>query len=87
VLSFIWLFSIGRTVLFQNVWKLRMEALAGRHPGDGRFEVLSSKVDLSRLPIWVRLAGAVSSKVYLVGAPILFAAAWSAVLIFTLAAG
>ncbi len=87
VLSLIWVFSIGRTVLFQKVWKFKMESLAQKYPGEDRFGILSSKIDMSRLPLWVRFAGAVSSKFYLIGAPILFAGAWCAVLLFTLATG
>lgn len=87
VLSMIWVFSIGRTVRFQTVWKLKMESLAERYPGDARFNILTSKVDEKRLPVWVRLAGAVSSKFYLIGAPILFAGAWFVILVISVVTG
>ncbi len=87
VLSLIWVFSIGRTVLFQQIWKLRIQELRDRHPDVDRFQVLSSPVDTSRLPLWLRAAGGVSSKFYLIGAPFLFAAAWGAILAVTLIGG
>lgn len=86
VLSLIWTLSIGRTALFQKVWQIKMTAIASRHPSDPRFQTANPADAIHLAPVWLRAVGSVSSKYYLLGAPILFFVAWSAVALFTFVA-
>jgi hypothetical protein len=82
-LSAVWLLSIGRTVLSQQLWKHKLNALAEKHPGDPRFHVLDTS-DVENLPpFWLRLFGGVSSKFYLVGAPLALTGIWLALLVLS----
>ena len=78
LLSLVWTFSIGRTVLFQKVWQLKLRALARRYPRDPRFQVLETQSTERQVAPWLRVLGGVSSKYYLLFAPAFFAAAWIA---------
>ena len=75
-LNLIWTLSIGRTSLFQKAWKNKLDDIARRYPDDSRFKILELHDAEARAPAWLRLLGKVSSKYYLLGTPIGFAAAW-----------
>lgn len=85
--SLVWLFSIGRTVLFQKVWQNRLARLAARHPADPRFQILETTVAEAEIDGWLRAFGALSSKYYLLGAPLVFCAAWIGGAIWVLGQG
>jgi hypothetical protein len=82
--SLVWLLSIGRTSLFQKVWQAKLDALAARHSDDDRFQVLDT-LEAERLaPGFLRLFGGVSSKYYLVVAPLVLCAAWLVAFLYIL---
>ena len=83
--SLVFFLSLGRTTLFQEAWRLRIRDLALRHPGDPRFQILEGIGERERLPPMLRVAGAVPSAYYLVGAPVLLLLFWVAALVWTLA--
>ena len=78
IFSLIWVLSIGRTSLFQKSWQLKARAIASKpeYKGDPRFQILDTETEEKLAPRWLRLLGAVSSKYYLLGAPLLFSAFW-----------
>jgi len=82
VFSAIWIMSIGRTTLFQKVWRIKAIELSKRHAEDPRFQLLDTDVAKLAVPGWLRLAGGVSSKYYLMGTPVLLSLAWIIGLIF-----
>jgi hypothetical protein len=84
VLSGIWILSIGRTSLFQKAWQIKAQELARKHPGDPRFQLLDTDAAEAAAPGWLRLLGAVSSKYYLLGAPVFFSLVWAAGLVYVL---
>lgn len=75
-LNLIWTLSIGRTSLFQKAWKNKLDDIARRYPDDSRFQVLELRDAEARAPAWLRMLGKVSSKYYLLGAPIAFGTGW-----------
>lgn len=81
VLSLVWVLSIGRTVLFQDVWGVKLDDLAARYPEDARFHLHESGEALARARLIHRIAGAMPSKYYLIGAPALFTLFWLYVLL------
>ncbi len=85
VFCFIWMFSIGRTALFQDVWQLKLQELRARYPDDPRFSILDTGEYQQRARPIMRVFGAVSSRWYLLFSPLLFGIAWLAVLIAALA--
>ena len=87
LVSLVWTLSIGRTVLFQKIWGRKLSALARSHPQDPRFQVLETAGAEREIGGWLRLAGAVSSRYYLVAAPALFCAAWCAGVFYLAVAG
>ena len=74
VFNLVWLLSIGRTSLYQELWQAKLERLAAAHPDDPRFQV--RVVDPRDASPFLRRIGGVSSKWYLVGTPIALALAW-----------
>lgn len=84
VFSAIWVVSIGRTSLFQKVWQAKALALALKHPGDVRFGLLDTDAAEATAPAWLRRLGAVPSKYYLLGAPVVFSALWAIGLLWLL---
>jgi len=84
LVSLVWFFSLGRTVLFQQKWRAKTREIAARHPGDPRFEVLETG-DRGDFPVILRAAGAVPSSIYLVGVPLLFFICWAGALVLLLA--
>lgn len=84
VLSGIWLLSIGRTTLYQQLWKRKLEALSKKHAGDPRFTVLVVESVQSKPSRLIRAVGGVPSRYYLLGAPIFLSLAWLAILLYAL---
>lgn len=83
VFSLIWMFSIGRTSLFQDVWQVRISELRARHPDDPRFSVLENAHARKRTRPLMRIFGGIPSRWYLLFSPLAFAAAWLAILLAT----
>jgi hypothetical protein len=82
--SFIWMFSIGRTSLFQDVWQIKLGDLRARHPHDPRFSILETSAAQRRARPMLRTFGAVSSRWYLLLSPLVFALAWLLILAISL---
>ena len=78
--SLIWTFSIGRTVLFQQAWEIKIRDLCARHPNDSRFSVLDAKDAIKQAPRMQRIFGGFSSKWYLLFSPFVLAVAWIVIL-------
>ena len=76
VLCLVWTLSIGRTVLSQKAWQRKLVALADNHPDDPRFQILDTREAERQAPGWLRVLGGVSSKYYLLAAPVAFGLAW-----------
>ncbi len=76
LVSLVWTWSLGRTALYQEIWQIKLQELAGNHPEDPRFALLKTAVAKRRAPRWLRILGGVSARYYLVGAPLLFTLAW-----------
>jgi len=83
VLCVVWLVSLARTVLFQLRWREGLRAIAGRYPDDPRFQILEPGG--APAPKWLRVLGGVSSRYYLVGAPLAFAVFWLTAALLALA--
>jgi hypothetical protein len=84
VFSLIWMFSIGRTALFQDVWQIKIADLRKLHPGDPRFSILESEAERKRAKLMMRLFGAIPSKYYLLLSPLALAVTWFAILLMSL---
>jgi len=82
--SAIWMFSIGRTSLFQDIWQVKLADLRSRHPNDLRFSILETEHAHKRTRPLLQMFGAISSKWYLLFAPLALALAWLIVLIVSL---
>lgn len=80
--SLLWAFSLGRTILFQELWRLKIGEIAGRHPEDARFQLLDEKKGLEKAPRVLRALGSVPSRYYLLGAPILLCLCWLGALVY-----
>lgn len=89
IFSFIWILSIGRTSLFQQIWQMKAQEIASRpeYKADPRFQILNTDETEEKTPSLLKSLGCVSSKYYLLGAPILFSAAWLAALAYVLVYG
>jgi hypothetical protein len=74
--SLVWGLSIARTTLSQQAWKIKLNDIAARHGGDPRFNVLDTVDAERRTPGWLRAIGGVSSRYYLIAAPLGLTAAW-----------
>ena len=85
VLSGIWILSIGRTSLFQKAWQTKAQQLAKKYPADPRFQLLDTAAAEATAPGWLRFLGAISSKYYLLGAPVFFSLIWAAGLVYVIA--
>jgi hypothetical protein len=85
VFSAIWMFSIGRTALFQDVWQIKLADLRQRHPQDPRFSILETADAQRRARPLIRTFGAVPSKWYLLPSPLVFALAWLLILVISIA--
>lgn len=80
--SLVWVLSIGRTSLFQEVWQRKIAQLQGKHPGDERFRVLDAGEPMREAPGFLRLLGGVPSKYYLLGAPLALCLVWLGALLY-----
>ena len=89
VFSLIWVMSIGRTSLFQKNWQIKARAIASKeqYKDDPRFQILDTVMVEKQAPRWLRFLGSVSSKYYLLGAPLLFFVSWLICLIYVLSGG
>ena len=74
IFSAIWLFSIGRTVSYQEHWQSMLENIRKNHSSNHMFQIHSTKF---KPAIW----GRIPSKYYLLGTPIGAAIVWLAVFI------
>ena len=79
--SLVWTFSIGRTALFQEIWQVKLNALARAFPNDPRFSILTNKVERTETSRLFRVFGAIPSHWYLLFTPPAFAAVWAVVLL------
>ena len=80
----IWLFSIGRTVLFQKQWQSKMAHIAAKYPNDIRFQIHRDSKDTEDLSMLLRVIGGISSKYYLIGTPFIFVFVWLIALLYFL---
>ena len=78
--STIWTLSIGRTALFQDAWKVKLEALRQLHMDDPRFAAHRTRREREQSPLLLRFAGSVPSSWYLVGSPLALALGWLVIL-------
>ena len=60
--SLVWILSLGRTVLFQEVWRRKIREIAGRYPDDARFQVLETGGEREKAPLAMKVTGAVPSE-------------------------
>ena len=74
--SLVWILSLGRTVLFQEGWRLKIREIAARYPGDARFQVLETGGEREKAPFVMRAMGAVPSNYYLLGTPVVLLICW-----------
>jgi hypothetical protein len=82
--SLIWTCSIGRTVLYQAAWEIKIRQLCASHPGDPRFSVLETQDAIKQAPRMKRTFGRISSKWYLLFSPFVLAIAWLVALLLAL---
>jgi hypothetical protein len=82
--SLIWTCSIGRTSLFQEAWQMKLDALQRIHADDPRFAVHKTRYERERAPAFLRYAGMVPSKWYIVYSPFAFALIWLTILVATI---
>jgi len=78
----VWVMSIGRTSLFQKVWQAKATALSNTYTADHRFQLLDTEAAELAAPRWLRFLGAVPSRFYLLGAPVVFSLAWTGGLVY-----
>src|SRR5262245_34956107 len=65
----IWVLSIGRTALYQDLWQMKLRDLASHHTADPRFEILEVSEQKKHAHPFFRAVGGVSSRWYLVLTP------------------
>jgi len=82
LLCLVWLFSIGRTVLFQKLWQARISHIAAKYPEDARFQIHHDRKDTGTIPKVLRVVGGIPSKYYLIGTPFLFGLGWLCVFLY-----
>jgi len=87
IFSLIWVLSIGRTSLFQEIWQLKINDLAKRYPRDNRFQTLRNEEFMKKTSKLLRCVGFVPSKYYIIGAPIAFCLIWLAVFSYFILGG
>jgi len=86
LMSLAWLFSLGRTLLFQKAWQRRLQQMAAHYPDDQRFHILDNAETLEQIRNryrWLSLCGAMPSCLYLLGVPLIFTIGWLSVLLFS----
>lgn len=77
--SVVWIFSIGRTVSYQQHWSKQMDKMADQNKEDTYYRIHLESVDPPP-PLW----GRVPSKYYLLGTPIATSFVWLVVLLYLL---
>ena len=82
IFSMIWVLSIGRTSHFQKVWQNKAKAISDNYPDDPRFSILRTSEAQRQSPLWLQVLGGVSSKYYLLGAPVFFSLLWLVALLY-----
>ena len=82
IFSIIWVLSIGRTSHFQKVWQHKTIAISDNYPDDPRFAILDTGAAKKQSPVWLQILGGVSSKYYLLGAPVFFSILWIIALLY-----
>ncbi|MGE5832112.1 MAG: hypothetical protein ACM3X8_04265 [Methanomicrobiales archaeon] len=82
--SLVFVLSLGRTLLFQEAWRLKIRALASRYIGEERFQVLETAEAQRDAPPLLRILGGIPSVYYLLGAPLLLLASWLVALVLLL---
>lgn len=74
---------MGRTSLFQKVWQVKLNKLAGEYPKDARFQIHRVTDEVTqKIPAFLRFVGGISSKYYLIGAPFIFCLIWLSLLVY-----
>jgi len=76
IFSLVWVLSIGRTSLFQEIWQTKINELARKYSDDERFQIFKHTIELRKSPLLLRIVGGVPSKYYLIGAPFVFCIIW-----------
>jgi hypothetical protein len=76
IFSLVWVLSIGRTSLFQEIWQTKIDELARKYSDDERFQIFKHTTELRKSPWFLRIVGGVSSKYYLIGTPFVFCIIW-----------
>ena len=84
VFSLIWTLSIGRTSLYQGIWKIKAEKISTKYPTDPRYSIFQTKIAEKEASFWLRVFGYVSTKYYLLGTPIAFSIVWLSALLYAL---
>jgi hypothetical protein len=82
--SLVWAISLGRTTLFQEMWRLKIRELEVRYPEDERFQVLGTAGVREKAPPVLRALGSIPSGYYLLGAPLLLLICWVGALVYLL---
>jgi hypothetical protein len=82
IFSLIWVLSIGRTSLFQEIWQIKIGDLAKEYPNDRRFQTLRNEEYKKRASKLLQYVGFMPSKYYIIGAPISFCLIWLAVFLY-----
>jgi hypothetical protein len=81
---FVWILSIGRTSLFQEIWQVKLMNLAARYPEDPKFHIHHYQDELGKISVFLRAMGRISSKYYLLGTPLLLGILWVCLLLYFL---
>ena len=76
LLCLVWVLSIGRTLLFQKIWQVKISDLAGKYPDDSKFQIHQYKEHMKRVPRLLQIVGGVPSKYYTIGTPFVFGVGW-----------
>ena len=79
---FVWVLSIGRTSLFQEIWQTKLMNLAAIHLEDSRFQVHHHQEEIEKISVFLRAMGGISSKYYLLGTPFLLGVLWLCLLFY-----
>lgn len=82
ILCLVWVLSIGRTALFQEIWQVKILALAAKYPDDNRFQVYHYKEDMENVSKVLRVIGGMPSGYYLIGTPFIFCIGWISVFLY-----
>jgi len=84
VFSLVWVLSIGRTSLFQEIWQTKLDELARKYSEDERFQIFKHTTEVRQSPLFLRIVGGVPSKYYLIGAPFVFCIVWLCLFLYSI---